>query len=38
VLGTVNSFVIYGVFVFGTLAAAGFSFLHWRHARKDEIK
>jgi hypothetical protein len=38
VLGTVNSFVIYGVFVFGTLAAAAFSFVHWRHARKDEIK
>lgn len=33
-LGIVNSLINYGVFVFGTLAAAAFSFVHWRAARK----
>jgi hypothetical protein len=34
----VNRFANYAVFAVGTFCAAAFSFVHWRHARKDEIK
>jgi hypothetical protein len=36
VLGPINSFVNYAVFVLGSISAVAYSYIHWRRARSSE--